>query len=186
MPTSGNQSTRQRNLPVLGKDSDCGQQCFSCGWEPGCSALPTHIAITHFAGTWTEGELGRALLSGRVENAWWGAFWLLEAARFGDLQLIWDLEPAHLLHGGHELCVLSGTGRVQGWGRGQKVARKKGAALGAWLGSEFALEPWEKFTFQCLCFSVHNINGFSEQSLGNKAWLICYFYLPSSTSWSST
>lgn len=47
MPTSGNQSTRQRNLPIVGKDSAWSQQCFSCGMVQGCSELPTHIAISH-------------------------------------------------------------------------------------------------------------------------------------------
>lgn len=165
--------TGANNVPPVG-GSPVAPRC------PPTTPCPTHT-ITHFSGTWAEWELGRAPLSGRVENSWWGAFWLLEAARFGDLQLIWDLEPAHLLRGGRELCVLSVTGRAQGWGRGHKAAGKGSAVLVAWLGSEFALWPWEKFTVQGLGFPEHNVNGFSEQSLGNKAWLICYLYLPSST-----
>lgn len=66
---------------------------FSCGMVQGYSVLPAHIAIspTHrckLFWTWTESTLGRTLFFGRVQNTWWGAFWLLEAARLSDLQLI--------------------------------------------------------------------------------------------------
>lgn len=47
MPTSGNQSTRQRNLPVLGKGGARSQQCFARGKAQGCSELPTHTAGSH-------------------------------------------------------------------------------------------------------------------------------------------
>ena len=54
MPTSGNQSTRQRNLPILGSDSAWSQQCFSCGMVraaqscPPTSPTPTHSTANLF------------------------------------------------------------------------------------------------------------------------------------------
>lgn len=54
MPTSGNQSTRQRNLPILGNDSAWSQQCFSCEMVrvaqscPPTSPTPTHSTANLF------------------------------------------------------------------------------------------------------------------------------------------
>lgn len=130
MPTSGNQSTRQRNLPILGNDSAWSQQCFSCGMVrvaqscPPTSPTPTHSTANLFlrpeqnqnrAGPFSLAEL-------KTHDEVLSGFWkqrglvIYSWSKIGNRLIFW-MEGIN--------CVLSVSRRPDSQGWGLKTAGKK-------------------------------------------------------------
>lgn len=165
MSTSGNQGSRQRNLPILGKDRS--QRCSSCATAQGCAALPTHVAIPHthrFELSW---DLNR-IKTGQGPFLWhvwkthdeaFSGFWKQQGLVIYSWSKIWN-RRIFGMEGIH--CVpLSVTGGVDGWGQGIRQWARRG--LPWLLGSDPNL-PWEIVTFRCLRFPVPNVPVFLKEA----------------------
>lgn len=194
MPTSGNQSTRQRNLPILGSDSAWSQQCFSCGMVraaqscPPTLPTPTHSTANLFlrpeqnqnrAGPFSLAEL-------KTHDEVLSGFWKQQGlviyswSKIGNRLIFW-MEGIN--------CVLSVSRRPDSQGWGLKTAGKKSVVLVVWLGSnwhwdpESAPGPQEQFVFWCLPFPVHKVlvslrDAWEIKRGFNFTSMCCFFSLP--------